>query len=127
MYRYLTYTAFGWFVLSGTAHFSIDVLSHAFQGRHPPGRETTLYYGLHSAFALGQVAFGALALVVVVRAPHVVGTGFLLVSAGAGIAWFAIAWVFIDYRQPTIMAGIFCVLVLACWVARPRWSLVQRS
>jgi len=113
MSRYLIYAAFGWLTLSGAMHFGIDVVSHAIQGRHPPGRETTLYYGLHSAFALGQVVFGVLALAVIARTPHIVGVPFLLLSAGAGIAWLAIAWFFIEYRQPTIAAGIFGLLILA--------------
>lgn len=120
MYRHLTYAAFGWLTLSGTMHFGIDVVSHAVQGRHPPGRETTLYYGLHSAFALGQVAFGVLALFVFARAPHIVGVPFLLLSAAAGMAWLSIARFFIEYRQPTIAAGIFCLLVFATLVTHPR-------
>lgn len=120
MSRYLIYAAFGWLTLSGAMHFSIDVVSHAIQGRHPPGRETTLYYGLHSAFALGQIVSGVLALYIIARAPHIVGTTFLLIATGAAAAWFAISWFFIEYRQPTIAAVIFILLVLVNLVMRLR-------
>jgi hypothetical protein len=58
MARYLTLAAFGWLTLTGTLHFAIDVLSQYLRGKRVPGPETTLYYRLNSAFALGQVLFG---------------------------------------------------------------------
>lgn len=62
MHKYIVFTAFGVLTLFGTAHFLIDVVSQHFRGLHRPGPTTDLYYGLHSAYGLGQAAFGAMGL-----------------------------------------------------------------
>lgn len=45
----LLYAAYGWLLLSGALHFSVDVMGQYVRGKRSPGRETTLYYGLNSA------------------------------------------------------------------------------
>lgn len=62
MHKYLVYAAFGTLTLFGTLHFLIDVVSQHARGLRQPGPETDLYYGLHSAYGLGQAAFGAMGL-----------------------------------------------------------------
>ncbi|HEX5664815.1 MAG TPA: hypothetical protein VFX93_15165 [Xanthomonadaceae bacterium] len=121
MHKWFVYTAFGWLALSGVLHFAIDVVSQHLRGKHPPGVETTaLYYGLHSAYALGQVTVGALVLVIATRAlPLLTSTSPLAFALLAGLGWLAIACLFMPYWQPRLNAGVFCVLVVAAWLARP--------
>ena len=120
MHRWLVYTAFGWLALSGVLHFAIDVVSQHLRGKHPPGTETTLlYYGLHSAYALGQVTVGALALLVATRALPLLSATPLALALLAGLGWLAIACLFMPYWQPRLNAGVFCGLVAAAWLWRP--------
>lgn len=62
MHTILTYASYGWLAFSGTVHCVIDVASQHVRGKRAPGPETTLFYGLHSSFALGQVLCGLLCL-----------------------------------------------------------------
>jgi hypothetical protein len=39
-------------------HLIIDVLSGYLRGKRPPGPETTLFYGMHTAYGLGQMFVG---------------------------------------------------------------------
>lgn len=121
MHRTLIFTAFGWLVLAGVLHFAIDVVSQSLRGKHPPGLETTtLYYGLHVAYALGQVVFGLLALWVATRAlPLVASTPVLLLALSAAAGWFAIVHWFMPYWQPKLTVAIFAALVVAAWATRP--------
>lgn len=121
MHKWLVYTAFGWLTLTGIAHFAIDVVSHHVRGVHPPGAPATLlYYGLHSAYALGQVAFGALGLMAAARAlPLLATTPPLALALLGGLGWLAIAFLFSPYLPPRINAVVFCALVIAAWAARP--------
>lgn len=117
MQRSLLLAAFCWLAFAGTMHFTIDVVSHALQGRHAPSRETTLYYGLQSAYALGTAAFGLLGLLLAWRAPLLASSWqVLLLSLLVGTAWLAIAWLFIDYRQPLFATAFFLLLVIAAAV-----------
>lgn len=119
MQKYLIYSAFGWLALSGTLHFIIDVISQHLRGKHTPGVETTLYYGLHSAFALGQVAFGILGLYLASQAIHLLtATPMLILCMLAGIGWLAITFLFMDYWEPKFAVSIFCMLILTALIAR---------
>jgi hypothetical protein len=119
MHKYIVYTAYGWLALSGTLHFVIDVVSQYLRGKRAPGLETTLYYGLNSAFALGQVALGLLGLFLARRAMHLLDeTPVMLLSAAAALGWLAITFLFMEYREPKFNAGIFCVLIAAAFVTR---------
>ncbi|WP_200953109.1 MULTISPECIES: hypothetical protein [unclassified Rhizobacter] len=115
--KYLVYASYGWLALSGTLHFLIDVVSHAVRGKHPPGPETTLYYGLNTAFSLGQVAFGALGLYLAWRAMEIVTEPAVLVlTLLAGLGWLAITFLSMSYWEPKVNVGIFCALALAVLV-----------
>lgn len=69
MHNTLIYGAFGGLTLSGTLHFFIDVVSQYVRGKRAPGPEATLYYGLHTSYALSQVLFGVFALLLARRVP----------------------------------------------------------
>ncbi len=118
MHTYLTYGAFGWLALSGAMHFIIDVLSQYLRGKRPPGIETSLYYGLNSAFALGQVVFGLICLWLAWRQPAFLAersVAALCMAAAAG--WLVIAFMFMEYWEPKMNAGIFAALLIAAIVS----------
>ena len=118
MQNYLIYSAFGWLILSGTLHFAIDVVSQYVRGKRAPSVETTLYYGLNSAFSLGQVAFGLLGLCIAWRAMYLFNeTPVLILSAFVGVGWLAITFLFMEYLEPKFAVGIFCLLIVAALVA----------
>lgn len=119
MYKYLIYTAFGWLVFTGVAHFIVDVISQHLRGKRAPSLETSLYYGLNSAYALGQVAFGILGLYVAWRAmPVIKETPAILLCLAIGLGWLAISLLFMDYWEPKFNASVFCILIIACFTAR---------
>lgn len=119
LHRYLTYAAYGWLVLSGLLHFFVDVVSQHVRGKRAPGPETDLYYGLNSAFSLGQVVFGLLGLYVASRAMAVMdATPVIALAMLAAIGWLALTLLFMEYREPRIVAAVFCALVLAAWLTR---------
>ncbi len=119
MHKYLVYSAFGWLTLSGILHFAIDVVSQHLRGKRALCVETTLYYGLNSVFALGQVAFGALALIVVSRAMHIFDAAPALIwSLVVGVGWLAAALLFMSYWEPKANAAIYCALIAAALVVR---------
>lgn len=119
VHKYLLYTAYGWLVATGSLHFIVDVLSQWLRGKREPSLETTLYYGLNSAFALGQVAFGLLGIFVAWRAMGVLTQmpALILVLAVA-LGWLAITFLFMDYWEPKFNAGVFCALIVAVLVTR---------
>lgn len=87
MHKYLIYAAYGWLALSGTLHFVVDVVSQHLRGKRTASLETTLYYGLNSAFSLGQVAFGLLGLFLAWRHMGILNqTPVLALSLIAGMA-----------------------------------------
>ncbi|WP_211168302.1 hypothetical protein [Azoarcus indigens] len=119
VHKYLVYSAYGWLALSGTLHFVIDVLSQFLRGKRPPGMETALYYGLNSAYALGQVAFGLLGLFLAWRAMNVVSqTPVLVLTVAAALGWLAITFLFMEYREPKFNISIFLALTLAAFFTR---------
>ena len=114
MHRILIYVAFGSLTLAGAMHFVVDVVSQYVSGKRPPGPETTLYYGLNTAYALGQVVFGLLALVVAMREMELLGHWpAIAISLAAGIAWLIFGFAFLEYREPRIAAAVYCALVVA--------------
>lgn len=119
MHQNLIYAAYGWLTLTGIMHFVIDVVSQYLRGVRPPSMETTLYYGLNSAFSLGKVAFGLLGLFLAWRAIDLLSeTPVLILSLLAALGWLAITFLFMEYKEPKINAAIFCVLILAAFVTR---------
>ncbi|MEO9337155.1 hypothetical protein ABFT80_06930 [Mesorhizobium sp. SB112] len=114
MHTYLAYGAFGWLTFTGVAHFLVDVVSQYLRGKRPPNVETTLYYGLNSAFALGQVLFGLICLWIAWRQPRFLGEPpvvALCLAAAAG--WLAITFAFMGYWEPKLNAGLFAALLIA--------------
>lgn len=119
MHKYIVYAAYGWLTLSGVLHFAVDVVSQHLRGKRAPSLETTLYYGLNSAFALGQVAFGLLGLLLAWRAMHLLTqTPAMLLSVAAALGWLAITFLFMEYWEPKLNVGIFCGLIVAAFVTR---------
>lgn len=110
----LLYAAYGWLLLSGALHFSVDVMGQYVRGKRSPGRETTLYYGLNSAYAVSQVLFAALALLAISQGLLILGRwpglslGFL-----AAFSWLAICFLFLEYRQPRMTVGLFAAVLAA--------------
>lgn len=114
MHKFIVYAAYGWLTFTGVMHFLIDVVSRHLRGLHAPGPETTLYYGLHSAFALGQFVLGLLGLWLAGRALDLFKElPVVTVSLVAAVGWLAIAVLFMEYWQPRFNAALFCVLVVA--------------
>lgn len=119
-HRRFLYAAYGFLLFTGGAHFLVDVVLHHFAGRQEPGLVATYYYGLHSAYSLGQVLFALAAIMVIrsesdlmSRAPGQV----LSFSAVAG--WFAVCLLFMDYTPPWVnLAIVFALLVAAAITAK---------
>ncbi len=117
MQNYIIYSAFGWLTLSGILHFAIDVVSQYLRGTRANSLETTLYYGLNSAFSLGQVAFGMLGLYIAWRAMYLLKAAPVLVlCAFAGLGWLALTFLFMEYSEPKLAVSIFCMLILAALI-----------
>ena len=106
-------SAYLWLLLSGLLQFAIDVLSEYIRHKHTPSHETTLYYGLSSAYALSQVLFAALALFAIRHGLVAMGQwsgltlGFL-----AACAWLVLCLVFIEYTQPRMTLALFAGLLV---------------
>lgn len=113
MHKILLYAAYGWLLFGAALHFCIDVVSQHWRGKRAPSAETTLYYGLHSAYTLGQLLFALVALLLIHRGVPFFdeGQGWALGFVAAA-AWLAICFGFIEYREPRIVLGIFAVLLL---------------
>jgi len=121
MHRNLLYGAYGWLLLSGILHFGIDVTSQYLRGKRAPGRETTLYYGLNTAYALGQVVFALLALLVVRNGGVFMGQwSGLTLGLVAAVGWLIIGFVFLEYREPRIIMAVFVALLVGVAVTGPK-------
>ncbi len=119
MHKYLVYAAFGTLTVFGALHFLIDVVSQHVRGVRGPGPETDLYYGLHSAYGLGQAVFGAIGLYVTWRAmPMLQEWPPLILALLAGVGWLAICLLFIEYTQPRFPIILYCGLILAAFFTR---------
>ncbi|MEA2162135.1 MAG: hypothetical protein QOK37_262 [Thermoanaerobaculia bacterium] len=119
MQKLLLYTAYGWLLLASALHFCIDVVSSYWRGKRAPSVETTLYYGLHSAYTLGQILFAIVALLLIQRGvPFFREPQGWLLGFVATAAWLAICGAFIEYRQPRIVVGIFAVLLAGAALTR---------
>lgn len=106
MHQKFLYAAYGWLLLSGILQFLIDVVSQYVRGKRAPGLETTLYYGLNTAYALGQILFALLALLVMRDNGLLLGRWpALTVGFAAGCGWLVIGFVFLEYREPRFTMG----------------------
>jgi len=119
MHKNIIYAAYGWLVLTGVLHFVVDVVSQHLRGKRSPSLETTLYYGLNSAFSLGQVVFGLMGLLLAWRAMGLLSeTPVLILALVAGIGWLALTFLFMAYWEPKVNVAIFCALILAALATR---------
>jgi hypothetical protein len=114
MHKILVFVAFSWLTLGGTGHFVFDVVSQYLRGKRVPGPETTLYYGLNTTYALGQILFGVFGLLIARQALVILGqwptVGLSLVAA---LGWLTISFMFLEYWEPKVIVAIFGVLVIA--------------
>jgi hypothetical protein len=106
------YAAYGWLLLGGLLHFCIDVVSQYVRGRRVPSPETTLYYGLNTAYAVGQVLVALLAILVLHGGSSAMGRWpGLTLGFTAASAWLAICFLFLEYPQPRMIVAIFAALL----------------
>ncbi len=92
LHKVLVYVAFGWLIFASTMHFGIDILAQYLRHARVPGPETKSYYGLNTAYALGQVLFGILGLLIASRAMELPVTWPVPLLCGlSAVAWLAIA------------------------------------
>jgi len=119
MYTYIVHAAYGWLAVTGALHFLVDVVWHYLRGARGSDIDSMLYYGVHSAFSLGQVVFGVFGLFVARRAIGMLReTPVMVLSLAAGLGWLEMSMLFMDYWEPTFAAAVFCVLVLAAFFRR---------
>lgn len=97
----------------------IDVVSQKLRGVRVPSPETTLYYGLNTCFSIGQVALGAIGVWLMLRAPELVRSlPMTLITLLAGLAWLAVTFLFIEYREPKIAVSVFLAIFIASVLTR---------
>ncbi len=114
MHKYLVYAAFSWLVLAGTMHFFIDVVSQYLRHKRVPGAEATLFYGMNTAYALGQVLFGLLGLLVARQALDLLGQWpAVSLRLAAAACWLIFSFKFMEYWEPKVVVGIFGALAIA--------------
>jgi hypothetical protein len=119
MHKGLIYAAYGWLVLTGTLHFCIDVVSQYVRGKRLPSAETTLYYGLNSAFALGQLCFGLLGVLIAWRSITLLSEWPIIgLSIAAALGWLLVTFLFMDYKEPRFNAAVYGVLIIAAALTR---------
>lgn len=109
----LFFAAFGWLSLGGVLHFLIDVISQYAKGKRIPSPETTLFYGMNTAYAFGQVVFGLTGLWLAGGARDVLEElPLVIVSLIAAAGWLAIGFVFFEYWEPKFVAAVFGLLIV---------------
>ncbi|GBR09800.1 hypothetical protein [Gluconobacter frateurii] len=119
MHRTFLLAAYIWLTFSGTLHFLIDVVSQYMRRKHVPGPETTLYYGLNTSFALGQIVFGLLCLWLVWQAPELSHQRvFTTVSFAAAAGWLAVTFAFMSYWEPRVNVIAFGILLAGALLSR---------
>ena len=119
MQKYMVYGTYGLLTFGGTMHLIIDVISGYLRGKRAPGPEATLFYGMHTAYGLSQMFVGLLGLIVAKNAMQLFGQWpALAFGIGAGLAWLVFGFIFIEFWEPKVIAGIFLALACASTVVR---------
>ncbi|WP_395371281.1 hypothetical protein [Komagataeibacter diospyri] len=119
MHRTLLLAAYIWLTFSGTLHFLVDVVSQYVRHKRVPGPETTLYYGLNTSFALGQVVFGLLCLWLTWQAPALGDQREVTaISFAAAAGWIAITFTFMRYWEPKMNILVFLALLAGATLIR---------
>lgn len=110
----MVYGAYAWLMLSGLLQIGIDVISQHLRGVRKPGIETTLYYGLNTAYGLSQILFAALALSVAYQyGPQLLARSVgLCIGLVAAAAWLAFCLAFIAYPHPRTTVAVFALLLV---------------
>lgn len=114
MHKFLLYAGYGYLAVSGVLHFLVDVVAHHFHHQRAAGPETAMYNGLHSAYALGQVVFGLIAILIIRS-----GSDLMSRQIGQAIGFFAVAgWLaislkFIEYTPPKFNISVVLALLIA--------------
>ena len=115
---YLLYGAYSWLLIGGVLHFGIDVISQYVRGKRAPAATTTLYYGLNSAYALGQFLFAALALFAIWQGVVAMGQwSGLLLGFSAASAWLVVSLLFLEYREPRMVITVFALLLVGAAIS----------
>ncbi|MFS0723569.1 hypothetical protein [Paenibacillus sp. 1P07SE] len=111
--------AYSWLILSGAMLFIVDVLSQHIRGKRIPSIETTYYYGMNTAFALGEILFGLFGLILVMQAPTLLAQWpAVALTIAAAVLWLAISVTFLPYTEPKIISAVFVLLVIAAVILR---------
>lgn len=119
MHKTLLQITYWTLLASGILHYIADVLSQYLRGVRTPSAETTLYYGLNTAYALGQVVFATGALLILRSGSSLMdSTGGIALSFAAVIGWLVFSFVFIEYTPPRIFMGLVLALLVAATVVR---------
>lgn len=114
MHKILIYTTYVWLTFAGIMHLFVDVVLQYLRKVRLPNAETTLYWGLNTAYGLGQIVFGLFALFVARYAFEVLEKWpAITLSFLAGVAWLVFGFFFIEYREPKIIISIFIMLLIA--------------
>ncbi len=96
--------------------FLVDVVSQHLRGVRTPSVETTYYYGMNTAAALGQIVFGLFGLILVLQAPHLLTRWpAITLTIVAALLWLAISMKFLPYKEPKIISAVFVVLVIVAF------------
>lgn len=115
----LWFVAYGWVIVTGSMHFIIDVVSQYVRSIRAPSTETTYYYGMNTAFSLGQVVLGLLGLILALKAPPLLGQWpAVTLTIAAAVGWLVISFMFLPYKEPRFVCAIFVLLVIAAAI----WS-----
>lgn len=95
------------------------MLSQYLRGKRSPGPETTLYYGLNSAYALGQVLVALLALLMLHSGTRTIAgwPGFAVGFTRAAL-WLLICLFSVEYPQPRVIIALFAALLTGAALSR---------
>ena len=118
MHKILIYATYGWLIFGGIMHIFVDVVLQYLRKVRLPSAETTLYWGINTAYGLGQIVFGLLALLVARHAFKIMEQWpAITLSFLAGVAWLVFGFFFIEYREPKIIISIFIILLIAATIS----------
>ena len=114
MHKTLLYAAYGYLLVTGVLHYLIDVVAQYARKHRAPSATTTMYWGLHSAYSLGQVVFALTALLLVHGgSPLFSQRSGQALSIIAVVGWLLICFAFVEYIPPRINMAIVLVLLIA--------------
>ena len=114
MHKNLLYAAYGYLLVTAVLHYLIDVVAQYARQHRAPSAATTMYWGLHSAYSLGQVVFALTALLLVHRgSPLFSQRSGQAISMTAVVGWLLICFAFVEYIPPRINMAVVLALLIA--------------